>query len=463
MRTTVKRLRERVSVLGVAMFLAICLCPPSGFAQEPATPLPPQLPPPRARTNEKVAIRAGRLFDSKSDTIKKQQVILIEGTRIVQVGPANEVQIPPGAETLDLTNATVLPGLIDGHTHVFASGPDLDEQMLREPLQYRALEALVNAQRDLYVGFTTLRDVKTLGGMYGDVDLRNAINNMLVQGPRMQVSGRGFQSTGGFRPKGYSRDIPLPSMLQTVDSPWEARKAVREQLMNGTDWIKLYAAYEFTFAPDGKMVIPPTFTLEEVQALVEEAHDKGHKVSCHAFGGKGLHNCIAAGVDTIEHGVDLSDDDIQQFKTKGIYLIPTLYHYQLDREHDARKYGGHTVAEVSEPSFRRAVASGVKIGFGTGVGPFPHGTQTKEFGYMVKFGMTPVQVIRSATTVDAQMMGWDANIGTIERGKFADIVAVCGDPLADITELERVKFVMKGGQLLRNDLNSPGEAGCAKK
>jgi imidazolonepropionase-like amidohydrolase len=463
MSVQARHIRAGVFVLGFAVFLTFCTCPSVGFAQEPATPLPPPLPPPRARTNEKVAIRAGRLFDSKSDTLKKQQVILVEGARIVQVGPANDVQIPVGAEILDLSNATVLPGLIDGHTHVFASGPDLDEQMLREPLEYRVLGALVNAQRDLYIGFTTLRDLKTLGGMYGDVDLRNAINNGLVQGPRMQVSGRGFQSTGGFRPKGYSRDIPLPSMLETVDSPWEARKAVREQLMNGADWIKFYAAYDFTFAPDGKMVIPPTFTLEEVQAFVEEAHDKGHKVSCHAFGGKGLRNCLAAGVDTIEHGVDLSDEDIQQFKTKGIYLIPTLYHYQLDKEHDARKYGGHTVAEVSEANFRRAVTAGVKIGFGTGVGPFPHGTQSREFGFMVKFGMTPAQVIRSATMVDAQMMGWDTNIGTIERGKFADIVAVCGDPLADITELERVKFVMKGGQVVRDDLNSPGEKGCGQK
>jgi len=463
MRVQAKRFRAVVSVLGVAMYLAFCLTSTLGFAQEPVTPPPPPLPPPRARTNEKVAIRAGRFFDSKSDTLKKEQVILIEGARIVQVGPANEVQIPAGAEVLDLSNATVLPGLIDGHTHVFAGGPDLDEQMLKEPLQYRTLEALVNAQRDLYVGFTTLRDLKTLGGMYGDVELRNAINSGLVQGPRMQVSGRGFQATGGFRPKGYSRDMQLPSMLETVDSPWEVRRGVREQLMNGADWIKFYATNDFTFAADGKMVIPVLFTFEEVRAFVEEAHDRGHKVSCHAFGGKGLHNCVAAGVDTIEHGVDLSDEDIQQFKTKGIYLIPTLYHYQLDREHDARKYGGHTVAEVSEPNFRRAVAAGVKIGFGTGVGPFPHGTQTKEFGYMVKFGMTPAQVIRSATIVDAQMMGWDASIGSIERGKFADIVGVCGDPLADITELERVKFVMKGGQVLRYDLNSPGEKGCGQK
>lgn len=433
------------------------------LAQESQTPPPPPLPPPQARTNERVAIRAGRMFDGKSDDLKSQKVILIEGTRIVQVGSASDVHIPPGTDVLDLTNATVLPGLIDGHTHIFASGPDLDEQMMKESLSYRTLEALVNAQRDLYIGFTTLRDLKTLGGMYGDVDLRNAINNGLIQGPRLQVSGRGFQTTGGFRPKGYSRDIPLPSMLETVDSPWEARKAVREQLMNGADWIKFYAAYDFTFSPDGKMINLPTFTLEEVQAFVEEAHDKGHKVSCHAFGGKGLRNCLAAGVDTIEHGVDLSDDDIQQFKAKGIYLIPTLYHYQLEREHDVRKYGGHTVADVSEANFRRVVAAGVKVGFGTGVGPFPHGTQMKEVEYMVKFGMTPAQVLRATTIVDAQMMGWDANIGSIERGKFADLVAVCGDPLADITQLERVRFVMKGGQVVRNDLNSSGGRGCSQK
>jgi len=433
----------------IAAFLLLSIVGQPAFllAQEPATPPPPSLPAPQARTTERIAIRAGRLFDGKSDDLKKQQIILVEGTRIVQVGPANEVQIPPGTEVLDLKDATVLPGLIDGHTHVFVDGADLDDQMLREPLQYRELVALVNAQRDLYIGFTALRDLKTLGGMYGDVDLRNAINRNLVQGPRMQVSGRGFQSTGGFRPKGYSRDMPLPSMLETVDSPWEARKGVREQLLNGADWIKFYAAYDFTFTPDGKMVIPPTFSLPEL--------------ACHAFGGKALHSCLVAGVDTVEHAVDLTDEDIQLFKSKGIYLVPTLYHYQLDREHDKKRFAGHAVADVSEPSFRRAVKAGVKIAFGTGVGPFPHGTQMKEFAYMVKFGMTPAQAIRAATSVDAEMMGWGDNIGSLERGKFADIVAVCGDPLADVTELERVKFVMKGGQIVRNDVAAPGANGCA--
>ena len=444
-----------VSLFGTGLTLLCCLL----VAQEPATPPPPPLPPPQLRTHERLAIRAGRLFDPKSGELKKQQVVLIEGTRVVQVGPAQEIAVPPGMEVVDLSNATVLPGLIEGHTHVFASGPELDEQMMKESLQYRELEALVNSQRDLYIGFTTLRDLKTLGGMYGDVDLRTAINNGLVQGPRMQVSGRGFQATGGFHPKGYSRDIPLPSMLETVDSPWEARKAVREQLFNGTDWIKFYATNDFSFAPDGSMVIPPQLTFDEIQALVDEAHDHGHRVSCHAFGGKGLHSCLVAGVDTVEHAVQLTDEDIALFKAKGIYLIPTLFHYQLEREKDEKKYGGHSTAEISEPNFRRAVAAGVKIAFGTGVGPFPHGTQTKEFGYMVKFGMTPLQVLRAATIGNAQMMGWEAKVGSLDPGKFADVVAVCGDPLSDITELEHVKFVMKGGQVLRNDLNSPGK-GC---
>ena len=443
----------------VGLMLSCCAL----LAQEPATPPPPPLPPPQVRTHERLAIRAGRLFDPQSGDIKKQQVILVEGTRIVKVGSAQDVTIPPDAEVVDLSAATVLPGLIEGHTHVFASGPELDEQMMKESLQYRELEALVNSQRDLFVGFTTLRDLKTLGGMYGDVDLKTAINNGLVQGPRMQVSGRGFQATGGFHPKGWSRDIPLPSMLETVDSPWEARKEVREQLFNGADWIKFYATNDVTFAPDGSMIIPPQLTLEEIQALVDEAHDHGHKVSCHAFGGKGLHSCLVAGVDTVEHAVQLTDEDIALFKAKGIYLIPTLFHYQIEREKDAKKYGGPTVASVSEPNFRRAVAAGVKIAFGTGVGPFPHGTQTKEFGYMVKFGMTPLQVLRAVTIGNAQMMGWESKIGSLEPGKFADVVAVCGDPLIDITELEHVKFVMKGGQVVRNDLGWPGGKGCDAK
>jgi imidazolonepropionase-like amidohydrolase len=398
-----------------------------------------------------IVVRAGRLFDG-TEKLAANQLILIKGDRIVKVGPAEKVQVPADAEVVDLTHATVLPGLIDAHTHVFGNGPDFDNQILRDSYQYRTLTALANAQKDLMVGFTTLRDLKTLGAMYSDVDLRNAIDRGIVPGPRMQVATRGIQATGGFVMRGYSPEVPLPSALQVVDSPWAGREAVRDQVAHDADLIKVYAAYDFHFTSDGKVVSPPTFTAEEVNAIVDEAHKKGRKVSCHAFAGEGLRNCLNAGVESIEHGVDLQDSDIELMRQKGIYLVPTLYHYQLDRERDMKKYAGHSVAEVSERSFRKALAAGVKVAFGSGVGPFPHGTQTKEFSYMVKFGMTTTQAIRAATSEAAQLMGWQDRVGSVEAGKFADLVAVAGDPIADITELERVKFVMKGGQVFKNEL-----------
>src|SRR6202045_1057502 len=402
---------------GAGFLLLVCaLAPVSASAQ---SPLP---------TDHWIAVRAGRLFDG-TEKLAANQVILIKGNRIAKVGPAEQVQVPADAEVVDLSHATVLPGLIDAHTHVFGNGPDFDNQILRDSYQYRTLIALTNAQKDLMVGFTTLRDLKTLGAMYSDVDLRNAIDRGVVQGPRMQVSSRGLQATGGFIMNGYSEELSLPVALQVVDSPWAARQAVREQIAHGADWIKLYAAYQFHFTADGKMVVPPTFTAEEVNAIVDEAHRRGHKGSCHAFGGEGLHNCINAGVESIEHGVDLDDGEIKMMIQKGIYLVPTLYHYQLDREENEKKYNGHSVAEVSERSFPTAVAQGVRIAFGSGAGPFPHGTQTKEFEYMVKFGMTPVQAIRAATSEAAQLMGWQDRVGSVQVGKFADLVAVAGDPI----------------------------------
>jgi imidazolonepropionase-like amidohydrolase len=396
-----------------------------------------------------IAVRAGRLFTG-AEKLATNQVVLTNGERISQVGPAEKVKIPAGAEIVDLSRATVLPGLIDAHTHVFGNGADYENQILHESYQYRTLTALANAQKDLMAGFTTLRDLKSVGAMYSDVDLRNAIDRGVVQGPRMQVATRGLQSTGGFLMRGYA--IEVPSALEVVNSPWAAREAVREQVTHGADLIKVYAAYDYHFTDDGKLVVIPTFTAEEVNAIVDEAHKKGRKVSCHAFGGEGLRNCLNAGVDSLEHGVQLDDSDIQLMVRKSIYLVPTLYHYQLDRERDMKRHEGHSVAEVSEQSFRKAVAAGVKIAFGSGVGPFPHGTQNKEFEYMVKFGMTPAQAIRAATSEAAQLMGWQDRVGSVEGGKFADLVAVEGDPIADITELERVKFVMKGGHVYKNEL-----------
>jgi len=423
---------------GAGFLLLVCALAPSPGSAQSTSP-----------TDHWIAVRAGRLFDG-TDKLAANQVILIKGNRIAKVGPAEQVQVPVDAEVLDLSHAIVLPGLIDAHTHVFGNGPDFDNQILHDSYQYRTLTALANAQRDLMAGFTTLRDLKTLGAMYSDVDLRNAIDRGIVTGPRMQVATRGIQTTGGFIMRGYSPEVPVPSALQVVDSPWAAREAVRDQVAHDADLIKVYAAYDFHFTGDGKLVSPPTFTLEEVNAIVDEAHKKGRKVSCHAFAGEGVRNCLNAGVESLEHGVELDDGDIKLMVQKGIYLVPTLYHYQLDRERDMKKYGGHSVAEVSERSFRKALAAGVKVAFGSGVGPFPHGTQNKEFEYMVKFGMTPAQAIRAATSEAALLMGWQDRIGSIQAGKFADLVAVAGDPLADITELERVQFVMKDGHVFKN-------------
>ncbi len=406
-----------------------------------------------------LAIRAGRLFDGKSGQLLTDQVVLIEGDRISEVGSRDRVKIPAQAEVIDLSRATVLPGLIDAHTHLFLTGEShgrYDEQLLKESWQYRTIEAVVNARKDLEAGFTAMRDVETEGAMYGDVDVRNAINRGLIPGPRLQVATRAISTTGGYPLEGYSSEVTVPSGVQIVDSPNAARQAVREQIKYGADLIKIYSTHRHHFTPEGKLVSIPTLTLEEIQAIVNEAHRERVKVACHAYGGEGLHNCLEAGVDSIEHGLDLDEVSIARMVEKGIYLVPTLYVYEFEPEEDLRATGGKTSrARIHEPSFRRAIAGGVKIAFGTDVGPFPHGTQAKEFEYMVRFGMTPLQALRAATSAAADLMGWQDRVGSIEKGKLADVIAVSGDPLADITELERVKFVMKGGQVVRNDFKWP--------
>jgi len=267
------------------------------------------------------------------------------------------------------------------------------------------------------------------------------------------VATRALSTTGGYPLEGYSPEVTVPSGVEKVDSPWAARQAVREQISYGADVIKIYSTHHFYFTPEGRMVSIPTFTLEEIEAIVDEAHREGKKVACHAYGGPGLDNCIDAGVDSIEHGLDLDDAAIQKMLSKHIYLVPTLYVYEFDSSDDLKATGGKTSrARIHEGSFRRALAAGIPIVFGTDVGPFPHGTQAKEFAYMVRFGMSPAAALRAATWMAAELMGWQDRVGSIEAGKYADMVAVAGDPASDITELERIKFVMKGGQVVRNDL-----------
>ena len=400
-------------------------------------------------------IRAGKLLDVRSGQMLADQVIMIRGDRIERTGTAAQIEIPAGATVIDLSHATVLPGLIDAHTHIFLTGEShgrYDEQLLKESWQYRTIEAVINARNDLEAGFTTMRDVETEGAMYSDVDVRNAINRGLIPGPRLQVATRALSTTGGYPLEGYSPEVLVPSGVQIVDSPDAARKAVREQIKYGADLIKIYGTHRFHFTPDGHLVSVPTFTLDEIKAIVNEAHREGVKVACHAYGGEGLHNCIDAGVDSIEHGIDLDDAAIDKMIQKGIYLVPTLYVYEFEPEADLAATGGRTSrARIHEVSFRKAVARGVKIAFGTDAGPFPHGTQAREFEYMTAFGMSPLQAIDCATLEAAVLMGWGDRVGAIEPGRFADIVAVEANPLEDIRQLENIKFVMKGGQIVRND------------
>jgi imidazolonepropionase-like amidohydrolase len=324
--------------------------------------------------------------------------------------------------------------------------------LLKQSPEYRAILATVNARRALEYGFTTIRDVETEGAGYADVDLKNAINNSVIPGPRMQVATRAMDVTGAYPLSGYAPNVPVPHGVQVVDGADAARKAVREQISYGADWIKVYSDRGYRVREDGVLDDVPTFTLEELKAIVDEAHRERHKVASHAMALYGVHNSVEAGVDSIEHGNYISEEDMKTMVAHGIFYVPTIYVGAYVAE--GRSAAGAPVwvkmLAIHEETFRRALKAGVKIAFGTDAGGFAWTVNpAKEFAYMVKWGMTPRQALRSATTSAAELLGWSDQVGSIESGKFADIVAVPGDPVADITLLEKVDFVMKGGQVYR--------------
>ena len=408
-----------------------------------------------SQTPQVVAVRAGRLFDSKSGQLLTRQVVLIQGDRISEVGSEDQVRIPPGAQVIDLSQSTVLPGLIDGHSHVYDSLTAGGR--VNTSIEAWTLLAMKEAQTDLQAGFTAERDCATHGEGYGDVDIRNAINRGLFDGPRMQVSTRGIGSSGS----NYIGipGITIPGGNQEINGVDEARQAVREQIHYGADWIKVFPTGGYSFSPTGELSFEPTMTLAELQAIVDEAHRHHHGVAAHAYGGEGLRNAIIAGVDTVEHGQGLDDSMVAMMVQKGLYYDPTGFRYTMPEvaENDRRNTGGkYSIIPIFEKNFQRALSNkGLKIMFGSGVDgtPLAHGTQASEFEWLVHHGMTPAQAIQAATMVNAEMMGWQDRIGSVEKGKYADMIAVSGDPLKDITELQRVKFVMKGGKVARNDLD----------
>jgi imidazolonepropionase-like amidohydrolase len=402
-----------------------------------------------------IALRCGRLIDGVRGAPLENVVILVEGERIKAVGPS--LPIPDGARVVDLGSSTVLPGLIDAHTHVLLQGDitaeDYDSQLLKDSIPYRTIRATVAARTALSNGFTSIRDLETEGAMYADVDLKKAIDRGIVAGPRMFVSTRALAPTGMYPLLGYSWQLQVPEGVQIVDGPDAIRRAIREQVKYGADWIKYYSDRGY-FLKDGALRSRVNFTDEEAKALVDEAHRLGHRVAAHAMAKDGIEAALRAGVDSIEHGYGLDEAQMDIMVRRHVFWCPTLFVGMYVAE--GRAAGGapiwKSMVAVAEQAFRKALKKGVPIAFGTDAGGFAWTVnEAREFSVMVRYGMTPMQAIQSATSVAASLLEKEDSLGTLEPGRLADIVAVKGDPLKDIAALEHVSFVMKGGTVFKQE------------
>ena len=403
-----------------------------------------------------VAIRAGRLVDVRSSKIVERAVVIVRGTRIEAVGAG--LAIPAGARVMDLSSSTVLPGLVDCHTHLVGDAQDLDPLAdVRKTAAQVAYEALPNARRTLEAGVTTVRDVGTFRA-FVDLALRDAIARGDVVGPRIFGAGAYVTITGGGGAlNGLAPDILLPRDLRfgVADGPDQVRQRVREIAGYGADLIKVLATGAFLTHKSNPGAEELTF--EELSAAVGEAKKRGLRVAAHAHGAEGIKNAVRAGVASIEHGTFIDEEGIRLMKERGTYLVADIYDDDYIVSEEARKKGipkdflekESDAGRIQRENFRRAVRAGVRIDYGTDAGVYPHGDNAKQFAYHVKFGQTPMEAIRSATIVAAELIGKPAEFGSIDPGKSADIVAVEGDPLSDITRLERVTFVMKEGRVVK--------------
>ena len=402
----------------------------------------------------RVVLRAGRVLDVRTGKVLTRQAILIENDKILSVGPDTSTTAAPDATVIDLPNATVLPGLIDAHTHLTGSPKDFGYTALGISLPRQALIGAHNARITLEAGFTTVRNVGA--GGYSDVALRDAINDGDIPGPRMLVSGPALGITGGHCDNNL---LPFEYHITedgVADGIAAVQHKVRETIKYGADVIKICATGGVMSKGDDPNA--SQYTLEEMKAIVADAHRLGRKVAAHAHGAQGVIFASEAGVDSIEHGHLMNDESIAVLKKNGTYLVPTLYLMDWHRENaaathlpDYMRKKMEMVSEQGQNAAKKAFAAGVKIGFGTDAAVYPHGLNAHEFAVYVRLGMTPLQAIQTATVNDADLLGWSDKIGTLEPGKWADIIAVDGDPLADITTLQHVKFVMKGGAVVKNE------------
>jgi imidazolonepropionase-like amidohydrolase len=404
-------------------------------------------------------IRAGTLIDGSNASPRKNQLIFIRGNRIEKLTELT-AQIPANAAVIDLSSATVLPGLIDSHTHIFLWGEDpakggYDENILKAGIALRAARATFACRRALEQGFTTIRDLETEGAGYGDIEIKQAIEEGTIPGPRIFGTTRAISTTGGYNLEGYAPELEMPKGAQLVDGPVEARKAARQQLEHGADWIKVYMTHRSWVDKQGNLVSQPTLTVDELKAIVDEAHGWQKKVACHAYNGIGLQRALDGGCDSIEHGLEITGAQIAQMAKQGTWYCPTIAPYYGDWAPVDTPGGKRDRARAAthEVSFKKAVNAHLKIVFGTDIGGMPWtDSMAQEFKRMVGLGMAPMDAIQSATSRAAEMLDMKGEIGVLAPGAFADIVAVSGDPLKDVTILEHVRFVMKDGAIFKNDL-----------
>jgi imidazolonepropionase-like amidohydrolase len=441
--------------LALALILAAPLGASPARGADPASP-------------KTLAVRAGRLFDGTGDSARSDVVIVVEGDRIKAVGPASEVSAPDGAEVIDLSDATVLPGLIDCHTHLGNRADRFDEiNKFKDTPNHSAFAAVLNARKTLEAGFTTVRDLGSRPFLA--VDLRDSINEGFLVGPRIVASGPGISITGGhgdlnkYSPQTRVTMFPEERDYKIADGVDQVRHVVRAQLKHGVDVVKIHASGGVMSRGDQPGA--PQFSVEELKVAAEEAHAGGRKIAAHAHGAQGIKNAVVAGIDSVEHGSLIDDEGIRLMVARGTWLVSDIYNddyllgkaieFKLPAESIAKE---KAIGRTQRENFAKCVKAGVRIAFGTDAGIYPHGDNARQFAYMVQFGMTPAQAIRSATADAAELLGRGDDVGRVAPGRLADLIAVPADPLRDVKALEHVGFVMKGGAVVKDELTRRGHA-----